>query len=160
MNSEIRLPLPPRVLALQTCTTTAWHDVHFHYANALSIGVFPSSDIFFMFFLQGLEDFVIQLFYLLGYSYNTIFHIIHSYCVCVFSLISFSEIYLEGYWILWDNFVSRHFAEGMISRRSSPVKFMGSLMYTIHIMHKKQYFDFFLSSFNLLDVLLFYYCSS
>ena len=43
-----------------------WYDVHFHYANPLSIGVFPSSDSFFIFFLQGLEVFIIQIFYLLG----------------------------------------------------------------------------------------------
>ena len=43
-----------------------WYDVPFHNANSLNIGVFPSSDFFIIFFLQGLAIFVIQIFYLIS----------------------------------------------------------------------------------------------
>ena len=73
-------------------------DSHFYYinaANAWSWEIFPSSEIFFDFFLQRLEVLIIQIFYFLSWIHTKVFYIICDYCEgCCFpnfflSLLSF-----------------------------------------------------------------------
>ena len=77
--------------------------------------------VFLDFFLERFEVIAIQIFHLLGKSYPEIYFIIYDYCeVYHFSntnifLIAFIICIKEGYWFIWANFISSHFAEVVLS---------------------------------------------
>ena len=141
-------------------TENLWQNGHFYYvdsANTLAWGISLFAELF-NFFLERLEVIVMQIFHLFGKSYTKIFYIICSYCegscFANFFLILFIICIKEGYWAIWVNFISSHFAE-VISWRNSLVEFLGSLMYTIISCANS---DTFISPLPICIPLISFYC--
>ena len=117
------------------CFQQYGHFCYINLANPWACEIFPSSEVFFDFFLQRLDVLVIQIFHLLDWSHSKLFYITFGYC----KKFDFPNLFLshfmfsitKGSWILWSNFVSSHFAEGTYQLSEFSGRILRSLMYII-----------------------------
>ena len=88
-----------------------------YLSRYIQLEIFPTSDIFFDFFLWGLEVLVIQIFQVLGKDYRRQVMLFLAVIKGDVFLLSFSTcisfVYKKGYQFLRVNFVSSHFTRAV-----------------------------------------------